>query len=124
MNEHDLQKRIVQCLRIKGCTTVCTDMPLALMFYGKDQKKRISYINYINGQGFTKGQSDIIVIKNGKVIFVEVKKWSIGKNGKVIGKTKQSTDQIEFQRKIEEQGLTYILIDSPDKEQELYDLVQ
>lgn len=121
--EHAIQERIVNYLRVKQCITICGDMPIAHMFLGKDIPKKVVFNNYIVKQGYTKGQSDLIAVNGGQVLFIEVKRWNIGKKGQAIGKTKQEPEQIEFENKIKANGLKYFLIDSPEKEQELYDLV-
>jgi hypothetical protein len=123
VSEHKIQQRIVKMLRIKNCITICSDVTIALMFMGRNQKARMGFISYIQSQGLTKGQSDLIVISKKEVIFVEIKKWGIGKTGNIIGKTKQTPDQVEFQKEIESRGFKYFLINSPQKEEELYSYV-
>lgn len=73
MGEHDIQAAIVSLLRMSGWKTVCTDMSIGSIFLGKQQKKRMAFFNYIKRQGFTKGQSDIIVTNGEAVLFLEVK---------------------------------------------------
>lgn len=52
--------------------------------------------------GLLPGVSDLIVIHNGKVIFVEVK----------LPSNKQQSVQIDFQKRITEQGLNYHIVHS------------
>lgn len=51
--------------------------------------------------GSQRGISDLIAIKDGRVIFIECKSQH--------AKSKQSGDQLIFQRKIEEHGGTYVV---------------
>ena len=124
VTEHQIQQRVVNCLRRLNCITICSDATIALMFMGRNQKARMAFIKYIQSQGLTKGQSDLIVITKKEVIFVEVKKWSIGKKGNVIGKTKQTDEQVNFQKEVQSRGFRYFLIDSPEAETELYTYVR
>jgi len=93
------------------------------MFFGKNQKARLSYISYAKGQGADSGVSDLVAITKKEAIFIEVKKWGIGKTGKVIGRTKQSPEQINFQKTVEERGFKYFLINDPEVETELYNYI-
>ena len=54
------------------------------------------------GIGVYKGISDLIAIKGGRVLFIEVKGQS--------KKAKQSNDQIEFEKKIVSHGGEYVLV--------------
>ena len=54
------------------------------------------------GLGCHRGLSDLIAVKQGRVLFVEVK----------APKGQQSTYQVEFQREIEEHGGVYVLAKS------------
>ena len=54
------------------------------------------------GIGAYKGISDLIAIKGGRVLFIEVKGQS--------KKAKQSNDQIEFEKKIVSHGGEYVLV--------------
>jgi hypothetical protein len=75
--------------------------------------------------GFHNGLSDLIVVNNGKVYFVEIKapveyKTSEKTGKQIIAKSagKQSDEQIKFQQEIENEGLPYVLIDSWKKFEE------
>ncbi|MFW5887701.1 MAG: VRR-NUC domain-containing protein [Bacteriovoracia bacterium] len=54
----------------------------------------------LQGMGAFKGIPDIIAIKNGRVLFLEIKKPT----------GKQSEHQKEFQKNIEHQGGEYVLV--------------
>ena len=59
------------------------------------------------GLGCHKGITDLIAIKDSKVLFIEIKSDSI--------RSKQSPYQIEFQREIEAHGGTYMLVRSVEE---------
>jgi hypothetical protein len=71
--EHTLQEQVVLVLRLNGYTTICSDMPIASMFLGNHQKKRIAFFAYIKRQGYTNGSPDLIAVKGDKVYFLELK---------------------------------------------------
>ena len=73
MKEHDIQKQLVQYLRLKGWVTICSDMTIGSIFLGRNQKQRMAFFNYCKGQGLTKGQPDLIAIKGNQIFFIEVK---------------------------------------------------
>lgn len=56
--------------------------------------------NILQGLGAHKGISDIIAVRNGQVLFIEVK----------APRGVQSPYQIEFERRIKEAGSNYLLI--------------
>ncbi len=97
MKEHEIQKQIVEYFRFKSYVTVCTDVMAALGYL--QGNKRFAFIKHYKDIGYTKGQSDIIVIKKNKVIFIEVK----SKLGR------QSDEQKQFQMLIEKAGIEYLL---------------
>ena len=72
------------------------------------QLKGYYVIRILQGLGCHKGISDIISIKDGKVLFIEVK--TINSN-----RSKQSPYQAEFQREIEAHGGTYMLVRSVEE---------
>lgn len=57
--------------------------------------------------GSHRGLTDLIAIKDGKVLFIEVKSNS--------SRSKQSPHQVEFQREIEAHGGTYMLVRSVEE---------
>lgn len=101
MSEHTLQANMVRVLRMHGLVTIGCDVMSGLMFLGKDQRKRICFIEHHKAIGATVGQPDIVVLlPDGFVLFVEVK------NGKVGS---QSKEQKAFQERITKMGHTYVV---------------
>ena len=87
LKESDIRKQIRDYLRLKGW-----------------------YVMYfLAGLGAFPGLSDMAVIKEGRVLWVEIKKSG----------GKQSEKQIEFQRQIEAHGGTYIIATSIDDLEEI-----
>lgn len=105
--EHSFSCAVARYLRMRGYITLDTDVMSALRYLpSKDAQRRVSYINSHVAMGYTKGQSDLVVVsKNGKVTFVELK------NGNSY---KQSPMQKVFQQEIEKRGAKYIVIKSID----------
>lgn len=97
--EHQLQKQIVYILRASGFLVIQTDVMIALKFL-RSQKDRIMFIADQNSSGYTKGQSDLIIIlPNGKVAFVEMK----------TEKGKVREGQKDFERRLKELGHEYYI---------------
>lgn len=78
-----------------------------------------------HAMGKLKGFSDLIIFntKAKELYFVEMKSFKIGKKGNFIGKTKQSPEQIEFQKMVEAMGFKYFLIDDPTAEDKFFNYV-
>ena len=100
MTEHDIQKRIIQHLRLKGYLTIGTDVMAGLGFLGGNTGKRIEFINHHKSLGYTKGQVDFVAIKDGIVLFIECK----DKKGK------RTKEQEQFAETLINQGLDYYLV--------------
>lgn len=88
---------------MRGYITLDTDVMSALRYLPqKDATRRVMYINSHVAMGYTKGQSDLVVVsKTGDVTFMELK------NGK---KYDQSPQQKRFQEEITKRGAEYIVI--------------
>lgn len=99
-SEHDLQKQVVTIFRLKKFLTIDTDVMDALKFLGNNQTKRLAYIQEHNNRGYTKGQSDLIIVGKKKIAFVELK-TSTGR---------QSPEQKVFQKEIIKLGFDYYII--------------
>lgn len=96
--EHDLQKWIISYLRKHNVLVIETDIMDGLKFLN-NQKLRIAFISYHKAMGWVKGTADLIIFeKNGKYRCVELKDGN---------KYKQSTEQKEFEKKIQELGGKY-----------------
>ena len=83
ISEKDVRRVIRDYLRVKGW----------FVFY------------LLQGLGCYPGATDMISIKNGRVLFIEIKR---------PGRSKQSDRQKQFQKDIEEHGGEYILTDNLD----------
>ena len=83
ISEKDVRRVIRDYLRVKGW----------FVFY------------LLQGLGCYPGATDMISIKNGRVLFIEIKR---------PGRSKQSDRQKQFQKDIEEHAGVYILTDNLD----------
>lgn len=92
------QSCIAQYFRLNGGITIDTDVMSGLKFVNS-QIKRIAFIAGHNKKGYTKGQPDLIVLINGKVLFIECKSDT----------GKQSPEQKIIQEKITQQGFEYVI---------------
>lgn len=72
-SEHEIQKNIVNIMRLNGYFTVNTDVFFALRFLGNNQPKRLSFIGQMKALGANVGCPDLIFFKEGEVLFVEMK---------------------------------------------------
>ena len=99
-SEHALQYNIVRALKMSGFIVLDTDVMDALKYFGRNNANRYAYIAHHKGMGYTKGQSDLIVGKNGKFWALELK----------TATGRQSPEQREFQAKCQENGLDYRVI--------------
>lgn len=97
--EHDLQKSIVELLRRFGFFVFETDVMDGLKFCSTNNM-RMAFINHHKKMGYVKGQSDLVVLKNGRVWFVELKR---GKDGR------QSKEQKEFEKVVKDNLFEYII---------------
>lgn len=101
-SEHALQYNIVRALKMSGFIVIDTDVMDALKFFGHKNYNRFNYINHHKNMGYTNGQADLIVGKNGQFWALELKNQ----------KGRQSPEQKLFQARCEEQGLEYRVIRS------------
>lgn len=96
--EHNLQIRLVQYLRLRHFIVIDTDIMDGLK-YAKDSA-RYPFIIHHKRMGYMKGQPDMIIMKNGKVWCLELKS----------NKGKQSKEQKEYQRMCLENNIPYIVV--------------
>jgi len=97
--EHASQKTVVALLRLSGAIVIDADVMDGLKFFGDDDQRRYQFIRHHKEMGYTKGQPDIVFIRAGRVFFVEMK----------TATGRQSPEQKEFERQIEESGQTYLV---------------
>jgi hypothetical protein len=97
-NEHSLQANIVELLSIHHILVFETDVMSGLQFFGHTDRRRFAFINHHKKMGYVKGQSDLVIVLNDRVVFVEVKK----EKGIV------SKEQKDFKAEIEKRGHQYL----------------
>ena len=98
--EHDIQKGVVRLLRMAGAVVIGADVMDGLKFVASyTDQRRFAFIKHHKEMGWTKGQPDLIFIRDGRVFFVEMK----------TGTGRQSPEQKEFQRQIEAAGQEYLV---------------
>lgn len=98
--EHDIQKSVVRLLRMTGAVVIGADVMDGLKFVANyTDQRRFAFIKHHKEMGWTKGQPDLIFIRDGHVFFVEMKN----------GTGRQSPEQKEFQRQIEDAGQEYLV---------------
>lgn len=95
--EHKLQKEIVKILKLNNIVVIQTDVMIGLRFL-HNQRDRILFIQEEKQLGYFKGQADLIILLNKRVVFVEIK------NGK---KGVQSDTQKEFENICKSRNLEY-----------------
>lgn len=101
-SEHALQYNIVRVLKMSDFIVLDTDVMDALKYFGRNNANRYSYIAHHKGMGYTNGQADLIVGKNGQFWALELKTQT----------GRQSPEQKLFQAMCEEKGLEYRVIRS------------
>lgn len=100
--EHTLSCQVASFLRLSGYVVVDTDVMSGLRFLGNNQHSRVLYINDHKMMGYTKGQSDLVVLSpQGKTTFMELKNGKVGR---------QSDDQKLFQKDVEKRGGSYVIV--------------
>ena len=72
-SEHEIQKNIVNIMRMNGYMSINTDVFFGLKFLGNNQPKRLAFIGQMKALGATVGVPDLIFLKNGEILFVEMK---------------------------------------------------
>lgn len=122
MTEHDFQCNIVRTLRMQNIFVFSVPNGQSLLSR-IPFNHRFAFMAYLKREGLMKGTSDLIVIYNGKLYFVEIKKPAdvrISKTGKQVKVRAgvQSEEQRQFQKEVEAQGFQYVLIDSYKKFEE------
>lgn len=97
LTEHTIQSQIVQYLRFNKI--FCFSVPNGIFFNSSDKLKSYAYFNKLKSEGFLQGVSDLIILIKKRAIFVECKRQSKS--------SKQSTEQIEFEKEIKRLGFEY-----------------
>ena len=92
-NEHKLQKAAVKMLRAHNFLCFATDVFNGISFI-KDVKSKSIYKQHMIAMGSSVGQPDLIIIRKGKVTFVEFK----------YGKGKKSIEQVSQCNLLESMG--------------------
>lgn len=92
-SEHDLQKACVSKLKSHNMLCFCTDVFNGMSFI-RDIRSKAIYKQHMERMGAIKGQSDLIILHNGKCTFVEFK----------FKKGKKSIDQEAFCERVAKMG--------------------
>lgn len=99
-SEHAFQFAVVRSLKATGFLLWNTDVMDALKFFKTKDPMRFAFISHHKNMGYTKGQSDLVVVKKGRFWAVELKT----EDGR------QSKEQKQFQAECEKQGISYVII--------------
>lgn len=100
-NEHRIQKQIVMFLRLKNILVFETDVMDGLKLT-RTEEERFSYIKHHENMGYVVGQSDLVIVLNDVVIFLEVKDL----------KKYQTPNQKLFEKKVKGLGHQYYVVRS------------
>ena len=105
--EHSLSCQVARYLRTRGYITLDCDVMSALRYLpARETARRVMYINSHTAMGYTKGQSDLVVLSpNGKTTYVELK------NGKA---NNQSSYQKIFENEVTKRGGRYVIFRTLD----------
>lgn len=95
--EHSLQKEIVCLLKLARVFCFETDVMDGLKFCNTE-RARLSFITHHKNMGYVNGQSDLIVLLQNRIVFVELKNGNVGR---------QSEHQKFFQNEVEKRGFEY-----------------
>ena len=109
--EHIFQREVAEKLRAEKFIVVDCDVMDGLKYLGHSAGARFAFISVHRARGWSKGQPDLIIGKNGRVVFVELK----------FGKGKLSPEQADFGLKCKDAGIQYAVIRSHN---ELDDLIE
>ena len=112
MTEHDIQKQIVEYLRLKNILVFDCDVMGGLQFFSHKDHRRYAFISHHKSMGYTKGQPDIIIALQGNLVALEVKQE----------KAYQSKEQKEIQKQLEELNIKYYVVRSIEDVQLIIDL--
>lgn len=99
-SEHSFQFAVVRMLKLSGFLFWNTDVMDALKFFKPNDPRRFAFIAHHKNMGYTKGQSDLVVVKNGRFWAVELK----------TEEGRQSKEQKLFQAECEKHGIQYVII--------------
>lgn len=96
--EADLQKEVVKKLRgYKDLFIIYNDPVSPTMKFISDPKMRMAFVQYSKARGWEKGTSDLLIVWNGRVTFLELKH-----DGKAKGRL--SPEQVLFKERVERAG--------------------
>ena len=99
LSEHDIQKQIVDYLRLRRVLIVETDVMSGLQFFSHKDRRRFGFINHHKRMGYMSGSPDLVLVLPGKVFFVEIK----------TEKGFQSETQKVFQKELESRNQEYLI---------------
>lgn len=100
MIESDVQANIITCLKTFGWKVIRFNSGVAKSGGRMIKFYRLTWRHWVNE---SKGLSDLLAIKNGRHVWIEVKKSE---------KEKQRESQATFQKDIESAGAEYYLVSS------------
>lgn len=101
-SEAELQKEIVKRLSIyKDLFIIYNDPVSPAMKFIHDPRMRMAFIQYSKSRGWEKGSTDLIIIWQGKVTFLELKH-----DGKAKGRLSQ--EQILYKDRVEKAGYEWV----------------
>lgn len=101
-SEAELQKEIVKRLSIyKDLFIIYNDPVSPAMKFIHDPRMRMAFIQYSKSRGWEKGSTDLIIIWQGKVTFLELKH-----DGKAKGRLSQ--EQILYKERVEAAGYEWV----------------
>ena len=97
MKQHEskLQQACVKWFRLQYPNDVILSVP-------NGSSRNLFEAVRLKAEGVLKGCSDLIIIKQNKVVFIEMKH----------GKGKQTESQLEFEAKVKSKGFEYYLVNS------------
>ena len=103
--EHNLQFRVVEFLRLRKYIVVDTDIMDGLKYISGRYRRetdnlRYAFIIHHKKMGYTKGQPDLIAMRDGKVYCLEL----ISQHGK------QSKEQKLYQEMCQKNNIPYIVV--------------
>lgn len=104
VSEHTLQAQISSILNSCKVPHFETDVMSGLQYFNHTDPRRFAFISHHKKIGYKAGQPDLVVLFKGKVFFVELK----------TKKGKQSKEQKEFAKILQEHGYTYLVWRSLD----------
>lgn len=107
--EHIFQREVAARLREENFIIVDCDVSDGLKYLSHSAGRRFAFISVHKARGWTKGQPDLIIAKNGRVVLLELK----------YGKGKQSPEQASFGLKCKDERIDYRVLRSLRELEEL-----